>query len=218
MDGSFACPECGSEVEVRGLAPGPPGAVRVLPPAARGSRICPRGRARLETPSLRAPEVGCVGVGRAERAAGRHPGCGAFQFLRRQYDSIQDRSINRLLDSSRGHEADGRLGEALVDLDAALDLAEKAGPEWSSGIDGERTDDPNSPGATRKQILKHLSRDQSTPFRLGDWLNLIARASRDPDLAAIANEDRRTLSDIRSRTSIGHELAAAGNCFKSGKN
>ena len=73
MDGSFACPECGSDVEVRGLAPGRQVRcgfchrlleVPYLPRAA--GRI-------LETPSFRAAEMGPLGLGRARPAPGRRP-------------------------------------------------------------------------------------------------------------------------------------------------
>ena len=110
MDGSFACPECGTDVEVRGLAPGRQVRcgfchrlleVPYLPRAAD---------ALVETPAFRAAEMGpaWAWVG---------PGCCSFcslgcwspdpVLLSRQYDSFRERSINRLLESSRGHEAGG---------------------------------------------------------------------------------------------------------------
>ncbi len=124
MDGSFACPECGYKVEVRGLAPG------------RQVRcgFCHR---LLEVPYL--PRAADASWKRQRYARPKWVPwawialaavsalillTGAVQFLKRQYDSIQDRSISQLFDSARRHEADGRLGEALIDLDTALELAQ----------------------------------------------------------------------------------------------
>jgi len=215
MGGSFACPECGSDVEMRGLAPGRQVRcafchrlleVPFLPRA--GSRTW-QGR-RIKRPKW--VPWAWAGLGLLLVAV---LGAGAIKFLRRHYDTVQDHSINRLLESSRVHEAGGRIGEALVDLDAALDLAGKAGPEWSKRIERHRARRPDLARSDALAILSALSRDQSTPFRLGDWLNLIARVSRDPDLAAMGTTvDERFQDSLVNQ--IGHELSAARQLLKSG--
>ncbi len=128
MDGSFACPECGSDVEVRGLAPGRQVRCRVLPPTAGGPVPSAGGRPVVEAPSLRTSEMGSLGLGRAWAFSwswswrlGSSRSCGGSMIRSR---------IGRSISCSRRrkqHEADGRLGEALIDLDAALELADKAG-------------------------------------------------------------------------------------------
>ena len=215
MDGSFACPECGTDVEVQGLSPG------------RQVRcgFCHR---LLEVPYL--PRAGGLPWKRRRFARPKWVpwawvglslflvivlGAGAAQFLRRQYDSIQDRSISHLLDSSRRQEADGRLGEALVDLDAAFDLAEKAGAKWMKRLESERARRPDLALRDAGEVLDNLSRSRSSPFPLGVWLNLIARAARDHDLAPLSKK-----IDQQFQTSLGDQvsryLASARLSFASG--
>jgi hypothetical protein len=216
MDGSFACPECGFEVEVRGLAPGRQVRcgfchrlleVPFLPRAA--SRSWKRRRpSRPKWFVWAATGLGLLLV--AILAAG------AFKFLRRQYDSNQDRSIGRLLKSSRDHESEGRLGEALIDLDAALDLAQQAGPAWSARTAQERARRPDLARRDARSILVGLSRNESSPFRVGDWLNLIARAERDPDLAALRTEieerfQSSLVEQIKRESAGARQLKDAGN-------
>ncbi len=217
MDGSFACPECGSDVEVRGLAPGRQVRcgfchrlleVPYLPRAADASWK----RRRFARPKWFKWAWAGLGVILVATLAG-----GAFKFLRRQYDSIQDRSINQLLESSHRSENDGRLGEALVDLDAALDLAERAGPAWVKRTERDRLGRGDLARRDAEGILESLCRNSaSSTFRLGDWLNLIARAERDADLAPLsAKIDERfqtTLSEqLKRELATGQQLFTAGN-------
>ena len=105
MDGLFACPECGSDVEVGGLAPGRQVRCGFCQRLLEVPYL-PHGRAIVEAPTFQVTEMGCVGMGRAGRMLVVVVAAGAVQFLRRQYDSIQDRSINQLLASS--HQSRGR--------------------------------------------------------------------------------------------------------------
>jgi hypothetical protein len=229
MDGSFACPECGFDVEIRGLAPGRQVRCgfchRLLEvpflPRASGA---PWKRRRFARPKWVA--WAWVGLGLLLVIV---LGAGTLRFLRRQYNSIQDRSISRLLESSRSHEAGGRLGEALVDLDAALDLAAKAGPAWSTRLEPQRNLRPDLARRDVQSILAALCRQQTSPFRLGDWLNLIARAERDPDLATLRPtiDERFQASlgaQIKRENALARQLFSAGNvksamdaCDRAGK-
>ena len=138
MDGSFACPECGSAVEVGSLAPG------------RQVRcgFCHR---LLEVPYL--PRVPVAGWQR--RRFGRlkwvrwawmavvvfavvGATLGGIRLVGRQVRSLREGSIHKLLASSRDHEAAGQLGMALVDLDAALDLAGRSDVSNRFPIEEER--------------------------------------------------------------------------------
>ena len=201
MDGSFACPECGSEVEVRGLAPGRQVRcgfchrlleVPYLPRAAEA----PWKRRSFTRPRwVRWAWIGLSALLVVILAGG------VFKFLRRKYDSIQDRSIQQLLDSSQHHEGEGRLGEALIDLDAALDLAEKAGPDWSNRLALQRTRRSDLARRDAHAVLEALEKSQSPTFPLGNWLNLIARAERDHDLAELSPE-----IDERFQTALGEQI------------
>ena len=61
---------------------------------------------------------------------------------------------------------------------------------------------PASPGATPRLSIDRLQRARSAEFPLGNWLNLIARAKRDPDLATLRSsidQQFQTALDRRSR-------------------
>ncbi len=180
MDGSFACPDCGSEVAVRGLAPGRQVRcdfchrlleVPFLPRAADG----PWKRRRFARPKW----VGWAWVGLAALTAVIVT-VGAFQFVKRQYQSVRERSISQLLTSSRRHEADGRLGQALIDLDAAIELARAAGPDALDRFKDEQKRRPELARSDAENLLAGLCRVHPPSFRLGDWLNLVARAREGP--------------------------------------
>ena len=220
MDGAFACPECGSDVEVRGLAPGRQVRCafchRLLEvpylPRAAGSSWKRRRHARPKWVAW--AWVGlCVLLAVVVAA-------GAVQFLRRKYDSIQDRSINQLLESSQRHEVDGRLNEALIDLDAALELADKAGPSWVKRREEERTRRPDLARRDAEVLLAGLCRNQSSTFRLGDWLNLIARAERDADLTPLSTKieegfQASLTEEIKRELASGRQLFDSGNLGRS---
>ncbi len=149
MDGSFACPECGTTVEITRDCARPAGSLRLLPPAARGPlpspRRCPWKRRRFSRPKWVVwswAATGRCGCGHARRRCGpiRQE---AVPFGRKSA------SIKLLVESSRQHEADGRLNQALIDLDAALELAQKAGPGILARLEPERKA-PQRPGSARR--------------------------------------------------------------------
>ncbi|CEF48394.1 unnamed protein product [uncultured bacterium] len=224
MEGSFACPECGSEVEVRGLAPGRQVRCgfchRLLEvPFLPRAGDAPWKRRRFARPwwiawAWRALALIALIVAVA----------GSWQFLKHQYSSYQERSVNRLLESSRKHEAHGRWGDALVDLDAALQLAGQAGPVILDRLDREQEKRPDLARRDARAILDRLTHDQASLFPLGDWLTLKARAARDPDLESLvrpiqaqfekAARERVDLdvSGARHAAEVGDMSAALAGC------
>jgi len=139
---------------------------------------------------------------------------GSCQFLKRQYDSYRERSINQLLDSSRRHQAGGRLGEALIDLDTALELAAKAGPGLRSRLAVDHNNRPDLARRDAGEILARLSRHEPSSFSLGEWLNLKARAAKDPDLEPLVGPVESQFQKALE-TQVEFDLTAARRAFKS---
>ncbi len=202
MDGSFACPECGSEIEVEGLAPG------------RQVRcgFCDR---LLEVPYL--PRVPAAGLRR--RRFGRSPwmrwawaglaavavvaiGLSGYRAVRRYFRSAHEGSIHKLLASSRVNEQAGRLDLALVDLDAALDLARQSAPPETAMVAEQQARRAALAVKEAESVLDRLIGHGPKAFPLGDWLNLIARTDRDPDLTSLA---------ARIKTEFGRNVLRQAN-------
>ncbi len=186
MDEGFACPECGSTVEVEGLAPGRQvrcgfcNRLLEVPylPRAAGPQWK---RRRFTRPRWFVWACATLAV-----ASIIILGSWTFRFVTHQYDSAQQRSINLLLESSKANEADGRLDQSLIDLDTAIELARKAGPAYLARIDdwaGKRA------GLARREaqaVIDRLNNSAPSSFPVGHWLTLIARAEKDPDLTPLA--------------------------------
>jgi hypothetical protein len=220
MDGSFACPECGTDVEVHGLAPGRqvrcdfcqrllevPYLPRAADPAWK--------RQRFRRPKWARWALAALGI-----AAVLIVLAGAVRFFKKHHDSTQKRSINRLLEASRQHEDSGDLNQALIELDAALDLARHAG--WAGS--GPLVDHQKKRRALAQRdvetTLDRLAGDQRSTFPLGDWLNLITRLPRDSDLesfiAPVNNKFQAALMrEVDSQLSAANQSFAAGQAIES---
>jgi hypothetical protein len=109
----------------------------------------------------------------------------AFHLLKRKYDSYHERAIDRLFASSRRNEAEGRLGDALVDLDTGLQLAAHAGPSSISRHQGEQQKRPDLARRDAREVLDRLNRQDPASFSLGHWLSLRTRALKDRDLESL---------------------------------
>ena len=216
MDGLFACPECGSDVEMGGVAPGRQVRcgfchrlleVPYLPRAAGPLR---RHRRYVRPKWVTWAWAGLILVLVVVVTAG------AVEIFRRRSNSIQDRAINELLATSGRHESEGRISEALIDLDAALELADRAGPAWVRRREQERSARAELARRVAGSRLETLCPNPSSTFRLGDWLNLIAWAERDTDLAPLAPRIvegfQKSLIEEATR-----ELALGRQLFESGK-
>ena len=112
---------------------------------------------------------------------------GSIRFLRKHHDSALKRSIQRLLETSRQHEDAGDLNQALIDLDAAMDLAQQSNPAGISELAEYQTRRRALAQRKVEATLERLVRRDQSSFSLGDWLNLIARLPHDPDLAPLVD-------------------------------
>jgi len=216
MDGSFACPECGSEVAVRGLAPGRQVRcgfchrlleVPYLPRAADA----PWKRRRFVRPRWVTGAWAALALIATVVVV-----AGSWRLLKRQYDSYQERSVTQLLESSRRHEAGGRLGQALIDLDAALELASRAGPGFRRRLRQEQKKRPDLARRDAGDILNRFSRQVPPAFSVGEWLNLRARAAKDPDLAPLVDAIEAQFQTALQRQ-VDFDLNAARRTFESGE-
>jgi hypothetical protein len=216
MEGSFACPECGESVELAGLAPGRH--VRC--------RFCHR---LLEVPYLpratdtswkrrRFQKPGWVvwawsGLGIAAVVIG---GTGALAVLKRHQHSSQEKSIRNLLESSRRHESSGRLTEALLDLDAALAIAAKSDVSIAGSVQERQKRRADLAIREAQSVKDGLSHAGSSPFPLGDWLNLVFRAERDSDLTGIVPDIKKQFQQNLAE-SIAAQLARARKSIQAGQ-
>jgi hypothetical protein len=215
MDGAFACPECGNTVEIRGLAPGRQVRcgfcrrlleVPYLPRAYAGWK-----RRRFHRPKWVVWSYVAIGIVAAILLS-----ASAFRLVKREYRSSQDRSIKHMVQLSRQHEAEGRFSEALIDLDAALELAEKAGPATLARMERERKDRPLLARRDVEVILERLRKHDPSTFPVGDWLNLMARAARDPDLDPLVQPiEQQFQSSLKQQVST--DLERARRSFDSGQ-
>jgi hypothetical protein len=189
MGEAFACPECGTTVEVRGVAPG------------RQVRcgFCQR---LLEVPYLPRVEdkrwkrrrfgrpwwvpvawctLGFVSVLIVLFAM--------IRLLGRHERAAMGRTIQGLIASSESKERSGMLSEALVDLDTAINLCSQAeAPECLSLSTQLR---PKRGALARQEAracLDQLSENRERPIPVGKWLNLQARTTADADLAPLKSE------------------------------
>lgn len=216
MDGSFACPECGSPVEIGGMAPG------------RQVR-CDFCHRLVEVPYLpRVPQAGWrrqrFGQWKWVRWAWSLVAVVAalaivltgFQFLRRQYRSVQESTVTRLLASSRTNETRGRLDQALVDLDTALGLVGGMDPSSRSRFEPERKRRVELARREAQVALDRISDDHHDPYPLGEWLTLIERAKKDPDLEPIRPKIEQGFhASVRAQSTI--ELDGARRHLQAGR-
>ncbi len=216
MDGSFACPECGCQVEVQGLAPGRqvrcgfceqlvevPFLPRVPAGAWKRQRFT---QSRWFTGTVTAFGVILAGLVLF----------GGMRFVRTRFRAAEKGSIQKLFDSSRAQEESGKLGQALIDLDVALSLARKTDTTDPTFFEEQQRHRGELARRDAQAVLDQLAGTNPGPLSLGEWLNLIARASRDPDLLAL-----RSAIDEQFRAKLKREadteLAIARSASESGR-
>jgi hypothetical protein len=193
MDGTFACPECGCEIEPAGLSPG------------RQVR-CDFCRTWVEVPFI--PRAGPIKRMRRDRASRKHQRAvwavawiviaaaflvvgvaGARQVVRSRWRSADAVTLERLLESSRSAESQHRLGEALSALEAALALGARCDPK-TCNLEELRRHRKELALREAEEELAKLEGDPSgsrvdTGQRVGRALTLRARVETDAALAGL---------------------------------
>lgn len=185
MEGSFACPECGKILEIQGRAPGRQircdfcGRLLEIPYLVRSASASWK-RRRFTRPGWFVWTS--LGLGAALTVLLVLVG---LRFLGGRRDSLNSRSVARLLQSSRAHEDERRLDLALVDLDAAIDLAAQVGMSRTTPVETARERRGDLARRDARAVLETLKVQSSSRFPLGSWLDLRARCGRDRDLASL---------------------------------
>jgi hypothetical protein len=209
MEGDFACPECGTIIEVEGQSPGRqarcPFCDRLLevPFFPRSATTHGWKRKRFQRPkwvpyAWAALALAVIGVALA----------GGLRFAKKQRISAHERSLRRLLDASVRHENLGELGPAVTELDAAIELArgtEDTRPDWLAEQRERRRRLVHR--EVEKSIEQLLPRHGPT-YPLGEWLTLVARTKQDEDLTPLAERVRQEFQrSVHQR--ISEELLGA---------
>jgi hypothetical protein len=141
---------------------------------------------------------------------------GAVRFLVQYRRSAYQRSIHHLLGSSEDKESNGRWSEALIELDAALEMAKNANPPDTHLLDGQRARRRQLALQDAEAVRNKLLGTNSSSFPLGEWSELIARCARDDDLSPLL----RPITDqfhASLRTQVEAELASARRSSESGE-
>jgi hypothetical protein len=146
------------------------------------------------------------------------------RLVKRQYESAHERSIKRLLDSSHRLEMNGRVSEALVDLDAALLLIDQADSKVKITADSPRKHRQTLARKDAEAVRDKLLASTTNAFPLGEWLGLLERTRQDADLASlrsnveeqfVAHLNREVASQLdtaRSAISAQQPLQAVNIC------
>ncbi|MEO6807791.1 MAG: hypothetical protein ABI353_01580 [Isosphaeraceae bacterium] len=207
MLGLFACPECGTEVEPAGLAPGRyvrcPGCstlveVPFIPrlPQARTRSQAPR--LRVWTAIVTALVVVFVIVGAARWAVSRHR-------------EAAENQVVGLIASSEAAEAAGQIGRALAQAEAALTLAQdRPMDDLCMFQDLRRRRDLLSRRDIENRLDAIVGLDR--PRAIGECLTLQSRAQTDPALAALQGRIGATLAGL-----AGADLADARLDLEAGR-
>ena len=196
MDGDFACPECGQRFEVPLQGPGRqvrcPFCNRLLE-----APYLPRFEGFWKRTSFRRPRWVAWAWGAFAIVLMAVLGFAGVQLLVKGEQRARLKAVQRLVESSREHEAQGRLDLALLDLDTALEASQSLRAE----VPGDELRSRRTDLARRdaEAVLTRLA-DPSLPATgLGAWLNLVARAGSDRDLSPLRREVESRFLEVVGR-------------------
>jgi hypothetical protein len=216
VEETFACPECGSIVEVGGLAPG------------RQVRcgFCHR---LLEVPYLPRIEEQSWKRRRFGRPRWVPWAWGALglvaiavvlvamtRIVDRHERQALERSIKDLTASSELKSLSGRLDQALVDLDTAINLCQQSSRCDSEVVSELKKKRQGLAIREAQAVLDRLSAHDARPFPVGDWLTLKSRVASDPDLVSLRGHVEESFQGTLKQR-IERDLSAAKAALASGQ-
>jgi hypothetical protein len=216
VEEAFACPECGSIVEVSGLAPGRQvrcGFCHRLLEVPYLPRIEEKSwkRRRVGRPWWVSWAWGAVGLAAVVVIL-----VAMTRLVDRHERQSLERSIKDLTASSELKTQSGRLDQALVDLDTAINLCQESSRCTSELVAELKKMREGLAIREAHAVLDRLSENDVRPFPVGDWLTLKARAASDPDLLSLRGQvEERFQAKLKQR--IEHDLDAAKAALASGQ-
>lgn len=216
MEEAFACPECGSIVEISGLAPGRQvrcGFCHRLLEVPYLPRIEEKSwkRRRFGRPWWVPWAWGAVGLAAAVVIL-----VAMTRFVDRHEQQAFERSIKDLTASSELKRQSGRLDQALVDLDTALNLCQESSRCTSDLVAELRKKREELAIREAQTVLDRLLTHDTGRFPIGDWLTLKSRAASDPDLVSLRGPvEERFQAILKQR--IERDLDAAKAALASGQ-
>jgi hypothetical protein len=216
VEEAFACPECGSIVEVSGLALGRQvrcGFCHRLLEVPYLPRIEEKSwkRRRFGRPWWVPWAWGALGLAAAAVIL-----MAMTRFVDHHERQAFERSIKDLTVSSEDKTKSGRLDQALVDLDTALNLCQQSSRCASELLAELRKKRQEVAIREAHTVLDRLSTDDVRPFPIGDWLTLKSRAASDPDLASLRGQvEEQFQGKLKQR--IERDLNAAKSALASGQ-
>jgi hypothetical protein len=121
-----------------------------------------------------------------------------------------------MFEAARVHEAAGRLNQALIELDAALEIAQQGDAAGQALHEEQRKHRQDLARRDAQDVLDRLVRRDGASFSVGDWLNLIARSRHDPDLKPLEAKILEQFREVVAKQADA-ELALARRSFESGQ-
>jgi len=189
MDGSFACPECGSTIEVDGSSPGRQ--IRCefcdrlveIPflPRFSDSRWRRRRFQRSRWLVFAWGAIACSFIALLV--------VGISRFTSRHNRTERLKSVERLVESAIREQKSGAYGSAIIDLDAAIRLLESVEPsEVQVSVSHLKKIRKETALREAESTLTRLTSHTDQTGSTGPWLTLRARIEKDGDLAVLGSK------------------------------
>jgi hypothetical protein len=215
MAGVFACPECGSELELRGLSPGRQ--VRcgwcetwVEVPFIPRSPKAKRFRGKRKGPAWLPLAWGAVALLAVVVVV-----AGGARLVRSRAHAAREKALAELTASATAAERAGRLDQALTETEAALTLARDIDAGGSARVDAlTRKRDGLAVREARARLDAVAGADPDQA--VGECLTLLARIRKRPALAELEEPVREAL-ERASRRGVEADAAAARRAFEKGR-
>lgn len=207
MDGSFACPECGSELVLKGLSPGRQvrcGWCETWVEVPYLPRAGPRSR-RSRTSARRWVPLAWAGLGVLFVLV---LGLGTIRVIRHRGSERTERALAELSDSAKSYESAGRLDQAREEIEKAVELTATLGPAHAERLEAlRRQRDKLSKRAAEARLAATATASHSQA--IAECLALRAQAREDAALADL--EDAIGVQLEKSRRAAAESDATAAD-------